>query len=136
MPAPVEIDLERVVCRLADLAEHGARAFSVGGGDWPMRGFVVRTGDGVRGYVNRCPHAGHPLNFLPHRFLTPDHTLILCASHGALFDKESGLCLAGPCPGQTLSPIPLVVVGDLVVLASDADLPERAGASVGVDPAR
>lgn len=136
MPAPVEIDLERVVCRLADLEEHGARAFSVGGGDWPLRGFVVRTGDGVRGYVNRCPHAGHPLNFLPHRFLTPDRALILCASHGALFDKESGLCLAGPCPGRTLSPIPLVVVADLVLLAPGADLTMPDGASANAGPAQ
>ncbi len=117
MPAPVEIDLERVICRLADLAEHGARAFTLGGGDWPMRGFVVRAGNGVRGYLNRCPHAGHPLNLLPHRFLTPDHALILCTSHGALFEKESGRCLAGPCSGQALVAIPLLVVADLVLLA-------------------
>ena len=126
MPAPVEIDLERVVCRLADLEEHGARAFTVSGGDWPMRGFVVRAGDGVRGYINSCPHAGHPLNLLPHRFLTPDRALILCSSHGALFEKESGQCLAGPCPGQALTPIPLVVVADLVLLA---DLTVPAGAA-------
>lgn len=115
---PAEIDLERVVCRLADLEEHGARAFTVGGDEWPMRGLVVRTADGVRGYVNRCPHAGHPLNLLPHRFLTPDRALILCSSHGALFEKTTGLCLAGPCSGQALEPIPLVVVADFVLLAS------------------
>lgn len=128
MGVPVEIDLERVICRLADLEEHGARAFSVGGGDWPTRGFVVRVGSGVRGYLNRCPHAGHPLNLLPDRFLTPDRALILCSSHGALFDKESGLCLAGPCPGRSLAPIPLVVVGGLVLLAPDAELTLPSGA--------
>ena len=133
MPVPVEIDLERVVCRLADLEEHGARAFPVGEGDWPIRGFVVRAGDGVRGYINRCPHAGHPLNLLPHRFLTPDRALILCSSHGALFEKESGRCLAGPCPGQALAPIPLVVVADLVLLA---DLTVPAGAAVTARPAQ
>jgi len=117
-----ELDLERVICRLVDLEECGSRAFTVGGGDWPLRGFVVRCGDGVRGFVNRCPHAGHPLNLRPHRFLTPDRALILCSSHGALFETDAGRCLAGPCPGTQLRPVPLEVIGDLILIAADADL--------------
>jgi len=121
MPAGPEVDLERVVCRLADLEEHGSRAFTVGSGGWPLRGFVVRCGSEVRGYVNHCPHAGHPLDLRPHRFLTPDRAMILCASHGALFEKDAGLCLAGPCAGERLRPIPLQVIGDIVLIAADAD---------------
>lgn len=121
MPAEAELDLERVVCCLADLEEHGSRAFTVGGGDWPLRGFVVRCGNEVRGYVNHCPHAGHPLDLRPHRFLTPDRAMILCSSHGALFDKDAGLCVAGPCVGARLRPIPLQVIGGVVLLAAEAD---------------
>lgn len=122
MPAPDEIDLERVVCRVADLEALGARAFTLGGGDWPLRGFVVLSSGRVRGYVNRCPHAGHPLDLKPHHFLTHDRALIVCASHGALFEKEAGHCLAGPCAGRTLTPIPLMTVGSLVLLAPQADV--------------
>ena len=122
VPAGPELDLERVICRLADLEESGSRGFTVGGGDWPLRGFVVRCGNEVRGYVNHCPHAGHPLDLRPHRFLTPDRTLILCSSHGALFEKEAGLCLAGPCAGTRLRAVPLELVGDFVLIAADADL--------------
>ena len=103
--AAVAIDLERVICRVEDLELHGARAFTLGGGDWPLRGFVVRCGQGVYGYVNRCPHAGHPLNLLPGRFLSPDGALILCSSHGALFEKATGFCVAGPCAGRALAPL-------------------------------
>ncbi|MGH8290375.1 MAG: Rieske (2Fe-2S) protein [Steroidobacteraceae bacterium] len=117
-----ELDLERVVCRLADLEEHGSRAFTIGGGTWPLRGFVVRCGSGVRGYLNRCPHAGHPLDLRPHRFLTPDQAMILCSSHGALFEKDAGRCLAGPCAGEQLRALPLEVVGGVVLIAADADL--------------
>jgi naringenin degradation protein FdeD len=117
-----ELDVERLVCRLADLEEHGSRAFTVGAGPWPLRGFVVRCGNEVRAYLNRCPHAGHPLNLRPHRFLTPDRALILCSSHGALFEKDAGQCLAGPCAGERLRALPLEVIGDLVLLAADADL--------------
>ena len=122
MSAEAELDLERVVCRLSDLEEHGARGFTLGAGDWPLRGFVVRCGNEVRGYINRCPHAGHPLDLRPHRFLTPDRALILCSSHGALFEKDAGFCLAGPCAGERLRAVPLEVIGDVVLIAAKADL--------------
>ncbi len=115
-------DLERVVCRLTDLPEHGARAFTVGEGDWPLRGFVVRVGAAVHGYVNRCPHAGHPLNLLPQRFLTADGALILCSAHGALFEKATGYCVAGPCAGRSLTPVALEVRCGVVLLAEAVDL--------------
>ena len=116
------LDVERVVCALSDLEPQGARAFTIGGGDWPLKGFVVRVGSAVYGYLNRCPHAGHPLNLLPQRFLSPDGTLILCSSHGALFEKSSGLCLAGPCAGRSLTPIALRIVANYVLLADEVDV--------------
>jgi len=116
-----DFDVERVVCRLSDLDEHGSRAFTIGAGDWPLRGFVVRVGSEVRGYVNYCPHAGHPLNLRPHRFLTSDGGLILCSSHGALFEKQTGYCVAGPCTGQSLRTVPLTVEAGFVMLADDVD---------------
>jgi nitrite reductase/ring-hydroxylating ferredoxin subunit len=117
-----DFDLERVICRLSDLEEHGARAFTIGSGDWPLRGFVVRAGEAVRGYINHCPHAGHPLNLRPHRFLTPDGALILCSSHGALFEKLTGYCVVGPCAGRSLRPIPLTVADGFVMLAEGVDV--------------
>jgi nitrite reductase/ring-hydroxylating ferredoxin subunit len=122
MSAGRDFDVERVVCRLTDLDEHGARAFTIGGGDWPLRGFVVRVGGEVRGYVNRCPHAGHPLDLRPNRFLTPDGALILCSSHGALFEKQTGYCVAGPCAGRSLRAVPLEVAAGFVMLADAADV--------------
>ena len=112
-----QIDVERVICRLDDMGESGARGFTVGSGDWPLRGFVVRVNNEVRGFINHCPHAGHPLNLRPHRFLTPDSTLILCSSHGALFEKLTGYCVAGPCAGRSLQAIPVKVESGFVMLA-------------------
>lgn len=117
-----DFDVERVVCRLSDLDEHGSRAFTIGTGEWPLRGFVVRVGAEVRGYVNHCPHAGHPLNLRPHRFLTPDDSLILCSSHGALFEKATGYCVAGPCAGRSLRPVGLTVTAGFVMLADGVDV--------------
>jgi nitrite reductase/ring-hydroxylating ferredoxin subunit len=118
---PREIDTTRVLCALRELDETGSRGFAVGEGDWPLRGFVVRTATGIAAYVNTCPHAGHPLNFRPHKFLTSDRNLILCASHGALFARDNGLCIAGPCPGQSLTPVPIAVLEEYVLLAEGVD---------------
>ena len=115
-------DVERVICRLSDIDDPGARGFTMGRGDWPLRGFVVRMGEQAWGYVNRCPHAGHPLNLGPDRFLTPGRELILCASHGALFDRQTGFCIAGPCGGQSLQSVPIEIESGFVMLADDVDV--------------
>lgn len=120
------IDLARVVCRVSELELHGARGFTIGEGDFPLRGFVVRVGDSVRGYVNRCPHAGHPLDLLPQRFLTADGALIVCSSHGALFEKAGGLCLAGPCVGRSLTPVPIEIINGCVLIAEGVDVSQLA----------
>jgi nitrite reductase/ring-hydroxylating ferredoxin subunit len=50
-----------------------------------------------------------------------DGALILCAAHGALFEKLTGYCVAGPCAGQSLRTVPLEVADGYVMLAHDAD---------------
>lgn len=122
MPDTAPIDVERVICRFAEVTDPGARGFIIGTGDWPLRGFIVRVRDEVRGYINHCPHAGHPLDLMPHRFLTHDGALILCGSHGALFDKLSGYCIAGPCAGRSLRPIPVKLEAGFVMLADEVDV--------------
>jgi nitrite reductase/ring-hydroxylating ferredoxin subunit len=119
MPTGRDLDVERVICRVSDLDATGSRAFTMGAGPWPLRGFVVRVRDQIRAYVNRCPHASHPLNLQPHKFLTPDGALILCNSHGALFEKDTGYCVAGPCAGQSLTTLPIAIDGSYVVLGDD-----------------
>jgi len=90
-------------CSLSVLGDPGAREFCAGEGDWPYRGFVVQIGGQLRAYANVCPHKRHPLNIDDDDFLIPKLRLLRCASHGALFDPESGLCIHGPCAGRSLS---------------------------------
>jgi nitrite reductase/ring-hydroxylating ferredoxin subunit len=121
-----ELDLARVICPLHELADPGAKGFTMGEGDWPLRGFVVRRGSSVHAYVNHCPHAGFPLNWSPDAFLAPGAPLILCAMHGALFEIETGLCLSGPCDGMRLRPLPVRVARGYVMLGDDVPLEEPA----------
>lgn len=64
--------------------------------------FAVRKGQTVYFYLNQCPHLGLPLEWQANQFLNSDQSLIQCATHGALFEIDSGQCIAGPCQGQAL----------------------------------
>jgi nitrite reductase/ring-hydroxylating ferredoxin subunit len=111
-PAPGE-----TLCALDDLADPGSKGFRFRLERSLFAAFVVRRGDQVFGYVDSCPHAGWPLAGVPDRFLTRDDSRILCAGHGALFEIEGGLCVAGPCAGEKLETWPVAVVDGVVVTA-------------------
>lgn len=110
------------VARLADLPDPGAREFYIGEGDWPFRGFVVRVDGALRAYANVCPHKGHPLNLRDDDFLVPGEKLLVCASHHALFEPATGLCLFGPCAGGRLRALECWVEDGTVLVRSPAGL--------------
>ena len=101
------------LCRLDEIADPGTKGFHSEG----FRGFVVRRGAEVRGYLDVCPHAGWPLAIDDARRLTREGDLLLCVGHGALFRIEDGLCIGGPCAGRSLDPWPVMVSGDAIVAA-------------------
>lgn len=109
-------DVEKTVGPLSEIEDPGCREFTIGHGEWPFKGFVVRRGDKVYAYQNLCRHAGHPLNWQPDSFLTEDKRQIICASHGAIYEIGSGICVAGPCPGEKLRAVEVEVRGDDVVV--------------------
>jgi nitrite reductase/ring-hydroxylating ferredoxin subunit len=90
------------ICRLDELDDPGSREFRVGDGDWPFMGFLVRREGRIFAYRNYCMHVGHPLNWKPDDFLTRDRQHIICASHGAMYAIDRGVCVAGPCVGRRL----------------------------------
>ncbi len=104
------------LCALDEIADPGAKGFRFREGDFLFQGVVVRRGAAVRGYVDRCPHAGTPLALIGDRFLTREGDRILCSTHGALFRLEDGVCVAGPCVGERLAVWAVVVEECAVVV--------------------
>ena len=92
------------LCELATLDDPGARGFVFQADGETFRGFVVRRGEVVAGYVDSCPHVGAPLALTPTGYLTRNGDHIICATHGALFRPDDGRCGAGPCVGRSLRP--------------------------------
>lgn len=111
----------RTLAALADIPDNTARSFPASPGGF-TRLFVVRRGDQAYAYVNACPHIGVALDWAPDQFLTADAAQIVCGTHGALFDIPTGLCVAGPCKGETLEAIPLTILNGLLLVRDDAGL--------------
>ncbi len=106
------------LCTLAELPEGSARGFAV----LHTHVLAVRDYKGVHVFLNRCPHLGVPLQWQDDRFLDEEGAFIRCASHGALFERDSGLCVQGPCRGDSLWQIECRIEDDVVVI-DEMELP-------------
>ncbi|QQP89618.1 Rieske 2Fe-2S domain-containing protein [Skermanella sp. TT6] len=118
------------LCRLEDIPDGTGRGFTLradgtAAGSAPLDILVVRQGDRVVGYVNSCPHARSPLDWTPDRFMSLDGRHIQCATHGALFEIGTGLCVGGPCIGSFLTPVAVTTRDGRVIV------PDRTIGSAG-----
>lgn len=100
------------LCAVEDLVEGSAKGFVVGA----LSVFALAHDGQIHVYRNSCPHLGVELNWLEDQFFDADGALIQCATHGALFDPASGVCLAGPCRGQALERMASHCAGGLLYL--------------------
>lgn len=92
------------ICESSTLSEGSCKSFRAA----QTQGFIVRKDQRVFGYSNSCPHLGIPLEWQADQFLDDEGELIQCATHGALFVIESGICVAGPCVNQSLESLTIV----------------------------
>lgn len=111
----------RTLCRLDDIPDGGAKGFGPPAGGFTGL-FAIRRGETVVVYVNACPHIGVPLDWAPDRFLTSDGARIICATHGAEFDIESGACLRGPCLGDRLEAVMIQITDGMILVDETAGL--------------
>lgn len=95
------------LCHIDELPEGEARGFDpLGQGRDTV--FVVRR-QGLHAYRNACPHwQGAPMAWRKDAYLSGDGRYIVCHAHGARFEIATGLCVLGPCVGESLVPVALV----------------------------
>lgn len=108
-----------VICRLDELDDPDSRGMTVTYGGEAHDVFVVRQGAQVFGFRNSCPHTGGPLDWVPDRFLSLDKDYIQCATHDALFQLHDGKCVAGPCKGDSLAAVPVIIEAGEVIMLTD-----------------
>ena len=92
--------LGRRLCRVTEVPDGGARVVDEGPAGKPV--VIVRRGERVWAYANRCPHFSVPLDFEPGLISCYRSQVLMCAHHSALFRFEDGHCIEGPCAGAAL----------------------------------
>jgi nitrite reductase/ring-hydroxylating ferredoxin subunit len=92
--------------------------FTYKDGPFDEEGILVAVGGGeVRAYKNECRHLPMPLDDRdPGELWDPAGRYLVCNSHGARYQPEDGLCVAGPCEGSHLKALPIVLRGGEVFL--------------------
>lgn len=106
---PPHVAGQAALLPLERLADGGfAEVEAVIGGDAESL-LLYREGGHVRAWLNICPHAGRRLDWAPGQFLKTQEGLLVCAAHGASFELKAGVCVAGPCRGEALRAVEVVV---------------------------
>lgn len=98
---PLPAALARTAVPLCDsgaLLEKGkAVVFDVMHFRAPARAFALRFDGQVVAYLNRCLHVPTEMDWQPGEFLDSAREYILCATHGAAYQPQTGRCVGGPC---------------------------------------
>ena len=107
---------DEVLCRLDDIPDGGVLGVDpLDPAGEPL--LLSRRGNSVQAWLNVCPHAGRRMDYAPGLFLVKDDKLT-CAVHGATFAlREAGLCIGGPCRGQSLTAVRVQVKDGVVTRA-------------------
>lgn len=88
------------LCNSRDLVERGhAVPFDVMYAGQTCRAFAVRFEGKAHAYLNRCAHVAMEMDWQPNRFFDDSGRWLLCATHGAVYEPDTGACKGGPCRG-------------------------------------
>lgn len=113
----------RVVARRGEVPEGSTKKFVLDCDGREIEGFVVNHGGAYHAFVNQCRHVPMTMDWVENRFLTEDRCFVQCATHGALFEPATGLCVEGPPAGKSLYRIPLEWRNDELVAHCPDELP-------------
>lgn len=91
------------ICASRDTPQTGVKSFNLNG--FPL--ILVASADGLRAYVNACPHQFLPLDWRSVAILSEDAETLRCSNHDAGFDACTGAGIDGLGQGCALDPVPV-----------------------------
>ncbi|HEX2933061.1 MAG TPA: Rieske 2Fe-2S domain-containing protein [Candidatus Binatia bacterium] len=113
----------RVVAQVAELAPGSVKKFWLICQKYRLDGFLVNDQGSYHAYINRCRHMATPLDFVRDEFVSDDGQFLRCYTHGALYEFSTGLCVDGPCKGESLYRLPVRIDrGEVLVGCPEGDL--------------
>ncbi len=84
-------------------------------------GFAIRYNDQVYAYVNQCAHMPVELDWNEGEFFTVAKDFLICATHGAHYEPNTGHCVYGPCKGKQLRPLTVTELNEQIIIHLDED---------------
>jgi len=88
------------LCNSGDLVDGGmAVGFDVVYGGQTCRAFAIRYRGQPHAFLNRCTHVAMEMDWQPNRFFDDTGRWLLCGTHGAAYEPDTGACAGGPCRG-------------------------------------
>lgn len=81
-----------------------------------VTGFVVRFDGKPYAYINQCAHVPIELDWQEGKFFTVTQDYLICSTHGAQYEPNSGHCVQGPCKGKQLKPLPVEEKDGLITI--------------------
>jgi nitrite reductase/ring-hydroxylating ferredoxin subunit len=102
------------VARVGEIAPGRSKKFVLRAGRFDVECFVVNWKGALHAYVNRCRHVTMSLDWVENRFFDETGDLLLCPTHGACYQPDTGECVFGPPVGKRLVRVPLEVRGEEV----------------------
>lgn len=106
----------RVIAKVTDLGPGKVKKFWLICQKYRLDAFLVNHQGSFHAYVNRCRHMPTPLDFVRDEFLSDDGRFLRCYTHGALYEFATGLCIDGPCKGESLYRLPVRIDGGEVLV--------------------
>jgi nitrite reductase/ring-hydroxylating ferredoxin subunit len=100
------------IARIGEIAEGKSKKFFLRVGTLDVECFVICWQGAHHAYVDKCRHIAMSLDWVENRFFDEDGRFILCSTHGALFEPDTGDCVLGPPAGKRLIRVPLETRGD------------------------
>ena len=111
-----------LVARAGELAPGRSKKFFLEVDGREVECFLVNWRGAHYAYVNRCRHVGMSLDWVENRFFDETGCWILCPTHGACYEPDSGACVEGPPIGKRLVRVPLKISGDGIYAGIPDDL--------------
>jgi nitrite reductase/ring-hydroxylating ferredoxin subunit len=88
------------LCNGRELVDGGlAVPFDVVYAGQTCRAFAIRWQGRVHAYLNRCTHVAMEMDWQPNQFFDDTGRWLLCSTHGAAYQPDTGACAGGPCRG-------------------------------------
>lgn len=101
MSAAAEDAQQVPLCNARDLVDGGdAVPFDVVYAGQTCRAFAIRYQGRPHAYLNRCTHVAMEMDWQPNRFFDDTGRWLLCSTHGAAYQPDTGACAGGPCRGS------------------------------------